>query len=94
MWVKSHMSKLFMEIVHLRINPKFEEKLASASSVLERDWVREKHLSIRVLLERCRDGNVDAYIGFIDYRKVFDTVQQEKLISVLNYICLDKDILE
>jgi Reverse transcriptase (RNA-dependent DNA polymerase) len=51
--------------------------------------MREALFSIQVLIQRCRDVNVDVYACFLDYEKAFDTVNHDNLMSILKELGLD-----
>ena len=44
---------------------------------------RDQILSLKMILEKCREVGTDVYLCFIDYRKAFDTVVQEVLWKVM-----------
>ena len=86
----SHVLKLFLKIVHSRIYIKCEENIGKSQFGFRGGFgTREALFSIQVLIQRCRDVNVDVYACFVDYEKAFDTVQHDKLIAILNDIGLD-----
>lgn len=90
----SHLLKLFLKIVHRRIFKRCEEQL-SPNQFGFRDAVgtREALFAVQVLFQRCRDVNCDIYACFIDYHKAFDSVQHDKLISILEDVGIDdKDL--
>ena len=86
----SHVLKLFLKIVHSRIYTKCEENIGRSQFGFKNGFgTREALFSIQVLIQRCRDVNVDVYACFVDYEKAFDTVQHDKLITILQEIGLD-----
>jgi len=52
--------------------------------------VQEKLFSANKYYFRARDVNQDIYAFSIDYQKMFDKVEHEKLIEILNIIGIDK----
>ena len=86
----SHVLKLFLKIVHSRIYSKCEKNIGRSQFGFKHGFgTREALFSIQVLIQRCRDVNVDVYVCFVDYEKAFDTVQHDKLITILQEIGLD-----
>lgn len=47
---------------------------------------REQILNVRQIIEKVREFNVAAYLCFVDYKKVFDTVKWEALLWVFQSI--------
>lgn len=87
----SHVLKIFLRIIHARIYRKCESQMGSTQFGFRGGvGTREALFSINVLLQRCRDMNVDVHACFIDYRKAFDTVRHGKMVEILKKIGIDK----
>lgn len=86
----SHALKLFLKILHSRIYRKCEEYIGDSQLGFRNGFgTREAMFGIQVLIQRCRDVNVDVFACFVDYEKAFDTVQHDKLIRILSQLGLD-----
>lgn len=87
----SHVLKLFLKIIHSRIHRKCEQNMGDTQFGFRNGFgTREALFGVQVLAQRCRDVNVDIHMCFIDYERVFDSVQHDKLLEVLNKIELDR----
>lgn len=87
----SHVLKVFLKVIHARIHRKCEESLGNTQFGFRNGFgTREAMFGFQVLVQRCRDVNVDVYACFIDYQKAFDTVQHDKLIDILREVGLDE----
>ena len=87
----SHVLKIFLRILHTRIYKKCEFLLEETQFGFQNGvGTREALFSLNVLMQRCRDMNVDVYASFIDYQKAFDSINHEKLIEVLKSTGIDK----
>lgn len=86
--------KIFLKIIHNRIYKRCEAVISESQFGFRNGLgTREALFSLQILVERCRDVNVDVYLCFVDYEKAFDRVQHEKLLEILTKIGLDdKDV--
>ena len=90
----SHVLKLFLKIIHERIYRKLEERIGQSQfGFVSGLGTREALFSVQVLVQRCRDVNVDVHLCFIDFEKAFDKIKHQKLLDILlNTGMDDKDI--
>src|SRR6202042_1870300 len=44
---------------------------------------REQILNMRIIIEKCREYNIDLFACFIDYSKAFDCVQNQMLWNIM-----------
>lgn len=83
--LRSLVLKLFLWTIYQIIYPKIPEHIEDTQSgFLQGLGTRETLFSIQVLVQRCRDINCDTFMFFVDFEKVFDKGQHEKMIDVLN----------
>jgi hypothetical protein len=67
-----------------RIEQKLECKLHEAQPSFRRGRGTRDHIfNIRIIIEKCREYNVDLHACFIDYSKAFDCVQHQKLWNIM-----------
>lgn len=86
----NHILKLFLKIIHNRIYHRCEESIGRSQFGFRNGFdTWEAMFSTQVLIQRCRDVNVDVYVCFVDYEKAFDTIQHEKMVNILEEIRLD-----
>jgi len=78
----SHMLKAFLRIIHARIRSRCEEDLADSQFGFRNAFGTREALFGKNL-QKCRDQRKDVFACFIDYEKVFDRVQHDKLVNML-----------
>lgn len=90
----SHVLKLFLSIIHLRIRYKCDEQLGESQFGFRSGMgTREALFALNVLVQKCKDMQSDVILCFIDYEKAFDRVKHEILMQRLTDIGLDgKDL--
>ena len=87
----SHILKLFLKIIHGRINKKLEEGIDDSQFGFRNGLgTREALFAFNVLAQRCMDMNVDVHVCYIDFEKAFDKVRHEKLVQILKTKNIDK----
>uniref|UniRef100_A0A8D8LPD3 Craniofacial development protein 2 n=1 Tax=Cacopsylla melanoneura TaxID=428564 RepID=A0A8D8LPD3_9HEMI len=80
----SHVIKVVLRVIHSRIYEKCEEGISETQFGFRSGFgTREALLTYNVLMQKCKEMNVDVYTCFIDYEKAFDRVKHEKLIEIL-----------
>lgn len=86
----SHILKIFLRIIHDRINAKIEQHMGVHQFGF-RDGLgtREALFSVQVLIQRARDVDCDVYVCFLDFEKAFDKVKHSKLMNILEGIRID-----
>lgn len=90
----SHVSKLFLKIIHARIYNRCERDISPTQFGFRQGFgTREALFSLTVLLQKCRDQRKDVYMCFIDYQKAFDCVKHTELIRLLQERKIDKNDL-
>ena len=90
----SHVLKIFLRIIHTRIYKKCESQMGQSQFGFRNGvGTREALFSLNVLVQRCRDMNVDVYACFVDYTKAFDCVRHEKMIEILRATGVDTNDL-
>ncbi|KAI5633986.1 reverse transcriptase (RNA-dependent DNA polymerase) domain-containing protein [Phthorimaea operculella] len=78
----SHMLKIFLKVIHCRINNKIEENISDTQFGFRNGLgTRDALFGFQVLMQRCWDMNQTVYICFIDYEKAFDRVQHKSSLK-------------
>ncbi|KAL1447433.1 hypothetical protein WDU94_013960 [Cyamophila willieti] len=91
----SHLLKIFLRIIHTRIYSKCESFVGDTQFGFRNGFgTREALFSLNVLTQRYVDVNENIYACFIDYRKAFDCVQHDKMMSILTTLQLNKHDLK
>ena len=73
-----------LKIISLRIKNKLEEEINIAQAGFRRGrGTREQILNMRIIIEKCREYNIDLFACFIDYSKAFDCVQHQMLWNIM-----------
>lgn len=86
----SHMLKILLKIIHLRIYNKCEQDMGDEQFGFRRGMgTRDALCSLVILMQKCRDQQKDVYACFIDYEKAFDRVQHNTLLECLKKKGLD-----
>ena len=90
----SHASKILLLILTSRIQSTILKEISDLQSgFVPGKGTREGIFNLRMIMERYLEKKKDVYMCFLDYKKAFDRVNHEKLISCLNSLGLDgKDV--
>lgn len=90
----SHVMTIFLKTIHNRMYKKVEENISNTQFCFRNGFgTHDVLFGYQVLLQRYGDMNRCTHICFIDYKKGFDRVQHNKLISILSSIGLDSNDL-
>ena len=80
----SHASKILLKIIQKRIEWKVEQEVSAAQAGFRRkSGTRDQMFNLKLIIQKCREFNVDLYVCFIDYSKAFDCVSHSKLWETL-----------
>ncbi|KAI5644176.1 reverse transcriptase (RNA-dependent DNA polymerase) domain-containing protein [Phthorimaea operculella] len=80
----THVSKILLKIIQLRLNNKIEENLSEDQFGFRKNrGTREAIIALRLIIERRLELNKNTYIGFIDLEKAFDNVDWTRLFKIL-----------
>ena len=73
------------KIIQKRLEKKIEEEISNTQAGFRKNCgTRDQLFNLKMIIQKCREYNVDLYMCFIDYSKAFDCVSHEKLWKVLN----------
>ena len=67
----SHASKTLLKILQKRMKRKVEEEV---NGFRRKSATRNQIFNLKVIIQKCREFNVDLYVCFIDYSKTFEFV--------------------
>jgi len=80
----SHASKILLKILQKRMERKVEEEVSATQGGFRRkSGTRDQIFNLKLIVQKCREFNVDLYVCFIDYSKAFDCVSHSKLWETL-----------
>ena len=80
----SHASKILLKILQKRMERKVEEEVSATQAGFRRKSdTRVQLFNLKLIIQKCREFNVDLYVCFIDYSKAFDCVSHSKLWETL-----------
>ena len=90
----SHITKILLKVIQERIQNKIDEEVTEEQFGFRKNsGTREAIICLRMLIEKYIEVQKNIYVCFIDYKKAFDRVQHERLITCLQDIGVDgKDI--
>lgn len=90
----SHLLKTFLKVIHKRIYNRCENLISrNQFGFVNAMGTREALFAVQVLVQRCRDVNLDVYCCLIDYAKAFDRVQHGKMMEILKKTGIDTNDL-
>jgi len=80
----SHASKVLLNVFHASLRYYIDNQIPPEQDGFVKDrGTREQVLSIRQLIEKSREFNQPVVKYFIEYNKVFDSVQWKKLRTIM-----------
>ena len=50
-------------------------------------------LSLRRILEEARNFNLEAILGFVDFKKAFDSVDRDRMFEILSYYSIPQKFI-
>ncbi|GFR67399.1 endonuclease-reverse transcriptase [Elysia marginata] len=90
----SHMTKILLRVVMMRIRSKIEPEIADEQyGFVEGKGTTNAIYTLRMLIQRAIEVQKDVYLCFIDYTKAFDRVRHDEIMKDLTQIKIDgKDL--
>ena len=80
----SHASKILLKIIMGRLRKKMEAEINEVQAGFRQGrGTRDHSFNMKIIIEKCREFNINLYSCFIDYSKAFDCVQHQKLWSIM-----------
>lgn len=80
----SHIYKLYTKILTTRLTNKLEFFLSKEQAGFRTKYGTNDHLlTIKALIEKCIEYNKPLMLIFVDFKKAFDTIDQQKLLEAL-----------
>ena len=80
----SHASKILLRIIMKRMEQKLEDEIHETQAGFRKGRGTRDHIcSMRLIIEKCREYNVDLHACFIDYSKAFDHIQHQKMWNIM-----------
>ena len=90
----SHASKVMLKILQARLQQYMNRELPDIQAVLRKgSRTRDQTVYISWIIEKAREFQKNIFFCFIDYTKVFDCVDNNKLWKILQVMGLDDMIL-
>ena len=81
----SHASKVMLKILQARLQQCVNRELPNVQAGFRKGRrTRDQIANIRWIMEKAREFQKDIYFSFIDYAKVFDCVDHNKLWKILH----------
>ena len=80
----SHASKILLKIIMKRLERKLDEEINQTQAGFRQNrGTRDQIFNLRMLIEKCREANINLHMCFIDYSKAFDCVGHREMIETL-----------
>ena len=80
----SHASKILLKIIMKRLQRKLDEEINQTQAGFRQNrGTRDQIFNLRMLIEKCREANINLHMCFIDYSKAFDCVGHREMIEAL-----------
>ena len=71
----THASKILLKIIMKRLERKLDEEINQTQAGFRQNrGTRDQIFNLRMLIEKCREANINLHFCFIDYSKAFDCV--------------------
>ena len=91
----SHASKILLKIIMGRLRKKMEEEINIVQAGFRQGrGTRDHILNMRLIIEKCREFNVNLFSCFVDYSKAFDCVQHQKLWEIMGNMGFPSHIVQ
>ena len=76
--------KLFTQIITTRLEKKLDENQPIEQAGFRSKYSTTAHIhAINQLKQKCREYNIPLCVAFVDYEKVFDSVQTQAILTSL-----------
>ena len=80
----SHTSKILLSIITKRLERKLDEEINQTQAGFRQNrGTRDQIFNLRMLIEKCREANINLHMCFIDYSKAFDCAGHREMIETL-----------
>ena len=79
----SHASKVMLKILQARFQQYVNHELPDVQAGFRKGRIRDQNANICWIIEKAREFQKNIYFCFIDYAKVFDCVDHNKLWKIL-----------
>jgi hypothetical protein len=85
--------KIFSKILARRLGPYAEKQPGEYQCGFRRNrCTTDCILSLRLILEKCYEYNVDIHLPFVDYKEAYDSMERSKLRQVLEEMQIPRKI--
>ena len=80
----SHASKIMLKLLINRLSRHIEREISETQAGFRSNkGTRQQIFNLKILLQKCREYNVDVHMCFVDYSKAFDCVKHKELFIML-----------
>ena len=80
----SHASKILLKIIMKRLKRKLDEEINQTQAGFRQNrGTRDQIFNLRMLIEKCREANINLHMCFIDHSKAFNCVRHREMIEAL-----------
>lgn len=86
----SNLYKLFIRIIANRMNNKLDTYQPVEQAGFRKGFGTMDHLhSMKILIEKCNEYNINLALAFVDYEKAFDTIEMQPILKALDDCRID-----
>ena len=86
----SNLYKVFMKVITNRLTTTMDENQPSEQAGFRAGYSMIDHLqAVREIIEKCQEFNINLYIAFIDYKKLFDSIEHFKVLEALRIMSIN-----
>jgi hypothetical protein len=87
--------KIYVNIIKKKLSRYYESILGKEQNGFRKGWsCSDGYLTMKILLEKHREFNMETHIAFVDLKKAFDKINRTKLLEILQNDNIPQQIIQ